>query len=396
MPLLKTPGMITLGGGMPNPSTFPVTALSFATSSGQQLSLTPAELNEALQYSPTPGLPSLVAELTALQRRTHAPPTKDWGVIVTVGSQDGLCKAFEMLLNPDDSVLVEDPTYPGTLAFLQPFGCTLLPIETDGQGLVPSSLERVLRQPHAKKPRVLYTIPTGQNPNGSTQTLARKQEIYALACQYNLIIMEDDPYCFLNYGAQPMPKADADFRVPVNPSYFSMDTQGRVLRFDSFSKTLSSGLRIGWVTGPNALIRQLELHQQATSLHNSGLSQAVAAKLLTTMGAAGLDQHLARVALFYGRRRDALLAAATRHLTGLATWSTPSAGMFIWFQLHGVTDSMALIKQRAVEAKVLLIPGQSCSPTNSVSNCVRAAFSTASDADMDTALSRLATLLRTK
>jgi kynurenine/2-aminoadipate aminotransferase len=172
--------------------------------------------------------------------------------------------------------------------------------------------------------------------------------------------MEDDPYCFLNYGLAPAPPvgSDAKFQVPNNPTFFSMDTQGRVLRFDSLSKTLSSGLRIGWVTGPSALIRQLELHQQATALHNSGLSQALTAKFLTHLGPAGVDAHFRDVALFYARRRDALLTAATKHLTGLARWSTPSAGMFIWFELLGVKDSMALIKQRAVEAKVLFIPGQ--------------------------------------
>ncbi len=122
-------------------------------------------------------MPALLAELTALQQRNHSPSYKDWGVIVTVGSQDGLCKAFEMLLNPDDTVLVEDPTYPGTLAFLQPYGVRLAPVATDAHGIIPDSLELALSQSYPKKPRVLYTIPTGQNPAGSTQTVARKKQV---------------------------------------------------------------------------------------------------------------------------------------------------------------------------------------------------------------------------
>ena len=102
------------------------------------------------------------------------------------------------------------------------------------------------------------------------------------------------------------------------------------------------------------------------------------------------------MSLFYLRRRDVLLKAAEKHLTGLAKWATPSAGMFIWFELFSVKDSMALISSKAVEAKILFIPGQSCSPTNSVSNCVRAAFSTASDAEIDTAMMRLAALLKSE
>jgi kynurenine/2-aminoadipate aminotransferase len=162
MPLVKTPGMISLGGGMPNPTTFPFTSLQFTTNKGDTLSLTKAELNEALQYSPTPGLPNLCAQLASLQVREHNPQYKDWSTLVTCGSQDALGKAFEMLLNPGDSVIVEDPTYPGTLSFLQPFGANLLPVKTDAEGIIVSSLEEVLAAKHAKKPRVLYVIPTGQ------------------------------------------------------------------------------------------------------------------------------------------------------------------------------------------------------------------------------------------
>jgi DNA-binding transcriptional MocR family regulator len=216
------------------------------------------------------------------------------------------------------------------------FGIALAPtaIKTDGEGIIPASFEQALQQKYTRKPRVLYTIPTGQNPAGSTLSVARKKQIYELACKHDILIMEDDPYCFLNYGLAPAPPlgSEAKFQVPHNPSFFSMDTQGRVLRFDSLSKTLSSGLRIGWVTGPSALIRQLELHQQATALHNSGLSQALTAKFLAHLGPAGVDAHFRDVALFYARRRDALLTAATKHLTGLARWTTPSAGMFIWFR----------------------------------------------------------------
>lgn len=206
----------------------------------------------------------------------------------------------------------------------------------------------------------------------------------------------DDPYAFLLYGPKTAPARDADFVRPRVESFFSMDTENRVLRFDSLSKVLSSGLRIGWVTGPTPLIRQLELHQQATSLHNSGVSQALTAKLMTHWGAAGLDEQFRRVSLFYCRRRDAAMQAANTHLRGLAEWSAPSAGMFLWLKLLGVQDSMALIASKAVEAKVLLIPGQSCSPSNAVSAHVRAAFSTATDAELDTAMQRLAALLKSE
>eukprot|EP00455_Lapot_gusevi_P049941 TRINITY_DN716_c0_g1_i1.p1 TRINITY_DN716_c0_g1~~TRINITY_DN716_c0_g1_i1.p1 ORF type:complete len:213 (-),score=77.67 TRINITY_DN716_c0_g1_i1:216-854(-) len=208
--------------------------------------------------------------------------------------------------------------------------------------------------------------------------------------------MEDDPYYFLYYGSAPAPAAGQEhlYSRPKTVSFMSMDIEGRVLRFDSLSKILSSGLRIGWVTGPKPLIQRLELHQQATSLNASGVSQALAYKLMQHWGPAGWEKHLNEVALFYLRRRDVLIASAQRHLNKLAEWTVPDAGMFLWLKLLGIEDTRDLISSKAVQAKVLFIPGQVCSPSNAKSPFVRAAFSTASHADMDTAMQRLAQLLK--
>ena len=260
---------------MPNEKLFPITGLAFNVGNGCQLNLTPEELEVALQYSPTPGLPKLVALLMNMQLEEHNPPScarSNMKVAISTGSQDALAKAFNMLLNADDSLLLENPTYSGSLAFLKPLGCHLAGINTDGDGLDPVHMEHILKNwemvhPGRRFPRVLYTIPTGANPSGGTLTLSRKQAIYRLAQKYNLLIMEDDPYYYLQFNK----------RVP---SLFSMDVDARVLRFDSFSKVLSSGLRLGFATGPTVLIEKLCMDTQATCLHPSGLSQAVALKLL--------------------------------------------------------------------------------------------------------------------
>ena len=404
--------MLSLGGGMPNPSLFPFTSLAFATSDGMQLALTPAELHDALQYTNTTGLPALMDCLVDLQRREHSPPYKEWSIAVTNGSQDALTRAIEMLLQPGDSILVENPTYSGTLSFIVPYGLRMVSVPTDADGLDPAALDRMLTAWPAdaaassgsstgSKPRVLYVVPTGQNPSGATLSAARRAHLYRVACRHNLMVLEDDPYFYLHYGKEAAPTsaaAAAAFRRPRLQSLFSIDTEQRVLRFDSFSKVLSSGLRIGFATGPNALMRQMELHMQATVLHTSGVSQAMVAKLLRAWGPAGLETHLCRIAVFYARKRDRIHAAAERHLAGLARWSVPDAGMFLWLELLHVADSRALVMQKGVAAKVLFVPGQAFVPTTTgasvPSRFVRASFSTIADDQMDEAMRRLAELLR--
>lgn len=170
---------------------------------GTSLSLTPAELNEALQYSPTPGIPKFIAQLKQMMIREHAPKMDEsaWTVSVSTGSSDALYKAFEMLVEEGDSVLIEAPTYSGSLAALRPLRPNFLEIEVDEFGLIPAKLESMLdtcsTMGGRAKPRILYIIPTGQNPAGSTLSFERKKEIYQIACKHNLIILEDDPYYYL-------------------------------------------------------------------------------------------------------------------------------------------------------------------------------------------------------
>lgn len=145
---------------------------------------------------------ALVTQLLELQQRVHAPPTAQ-AVCVTTGSQEALTRAFAMLVNPGEVLLVENPTYSGSLAYLKPMGCELVGLATDGEGLVPSALAETLEGwhsgPHATlpKPRVLYTIPTGSNPTGGTMGLERRREVYRIAREHDLLILEDDP-CVLS------------------------------------------------------------------------------------------------------------------------------------------------------------------------------------------------------
>jgi len=440
-PLVAMPGMISLGGGMPNPSTFPFAKLTAELTDGTSVELSGASLEAALQYSPTQGLPALVAHLERLQDDEHGRASEDRQLCVTTGSADALSKAFDALLVEGDALLVESPTYSGSLAYLQPLGCRLVGVPCDGAGLQPAALEAVLAgwdeaSEGARRPRVLYTIPTGlaapsflghaararssrvraipqEQPDGGVARRGAEARLVRGRAAVRPDHSGGRPVLLArNSGVDGALEAQRwcarrllvnrlQFGAARTPSLLSMDVDGRVLRFDSTSKLLASGARVGWATGPAALIERLELHTQASNLHTCGVAQALVAALFDVWAerhggdaSAGFASHMDGVADFYKERRDVFIDAAERHLAGLADWSVPTAGMFCWMRLRGVDDSHALISAKARDAKVLLVPGQSFMPCGSASPYVRAAYSTASPEQIDEALRRLAALLR--
>jgi kynurenine/2-aminoadipate aminotransferase len=403
-PMLAIPGMISLGGGMPNKSTFPFKRIVAELADGTMVDVaTPDTIDEAFQYSPTQGIPRLVAHLEDIQTREHDFKNDgNFRLCVTTGSQDGLGKAFDMLLDKGDSLIIESPTYSGSLAYLEPLSCNLVGIETDHFGMVPEKLYNTLENwdslhPGKRRPKVLYTIPTGGNPTGVTMPAERKQKVYDLAKKYEMLILEDDPYYFLQFDdAESLNEGEKRPR-----SFYSIDNgEGRVLRFDSFSKLLSSGIRIGFVTGPTELVERLELHSQSTTLHTSGISQALVASYFDHLQGSGdsaynnFSSHIDNLCSFYQKRRDSFLQSAETHLEGLCEFNKPAAGMFVWIKIHDCENSALLVQNNAVDAKVLLVPGESFFAASAgPSPYVRAAYSTASEEDMDEALRRFALLL---
>eukprot|EP01134_Creolimax_fragrantissima_P005789 CFRG5789T1 len=385
-PFISIPGMISLGGGMPNPASFPFKSLKAELNDGTSLNIDGADLEEALQYSPTPGLPKLVDFWTQLIQKEHSPSDAHaWGVGVTTGSQDGLAKIFDMFLDENSALLVENPTYSGALASIVPLGCNLVGVPTDADGVIPSELDTILCnwnvQTDGVQPKVLYTIPTGSNPTGATLTLERRKELLSLASKHNLLIIEDDPYYYLQFTKERC------------TSLFSLCTDGRVIRLDSISKLISSGLRIGFITAPTQILQRVMLHQQSSTLMTCGVSQALVYSLLKQWGSDGFEAHVQKVVDLYAARRESFMASANKYITGKAEFHAPTAGMFVWFKLFGVEDSTDIIKTKAVERKVLMVPGKAFTPGGGPSPYVRATFSTASPEDMEEAMKRFGSIL---
>lgn len=247
------------------------------------------------------------------------------------------------------------------------------------------------------RPRVLYTIPTGSNPSGVSLDEQRRDELYAICQEFDLLILEDDPYYFLQLGASR------------RRSLLSRDVDGRVLRFDSFSKILSAGMRMGLVTGPPVLLERINFASQSSLLHPSGISQALMLQLFRLWGvgetgAEGpaslglLEEQVQRVNQFYAAQLEAFEASASRHnLRGLGvSWTVPDAGMFVWMRCDGVEDTSSLILEEAPAHKFLMVPGSAFVPGNGPSPYVRAAYSTATPEEMELALGRFAALLKAR
>jgi len=175
-----------------------------------------------------------------------------------------------------------------------------------------------------------------------------------------------------------------------------MDNENRVLRLDSFSKVFSSGIRIGMVTGPKYLVTALQLDQQVSGIQASGLSQILVEQTLNFWGQSEFDKHIDRVQQFYKKQRDAFMKSCKKHLTGLAEWNKPKAGMFVWIKLNNIEDSETLIFEKAVAEKVLMVPGKYFMPNMEPTPYVRASFSTSTPEQIDTAIYRLSKILKSK
>lgn len=386
-----SPSVIFLATGLPNPELFPFDAATLSLKDGRSINVSSATMNKALQYGPTPGFPDLVKQLRNLQKRIHNPPNFDnLDLLVTPGSQDGLCKCLEMIVNPGDYVLLAEPTYPGTLGILNPYNPKYLSIEADRDGIIPESLRNIMSRWSPKMidnadcviPKLLYVNPNGANPTGTTLSLARRKEIYKIAQEYDLLIIEDDPYYYLQFS-DPL------------PSLLSMDVDGRVVRLDSFSKILSAGMRVGYVTGPKQLLERINFHMQVSILHCSNLSQVFISELLRTWGDGGFDNHVKKVQTFYKHQKEIMVDKANRWLTGLAEWDEPVAGMFLWMKVIGMDDTFSMIMEKALSKEILVVPGRHFAvDASKPSPYLRAAFSLASEENIDKGFQRLAELIK--
>ena len=329
--LTQRPGVISFAGGLPAPELFdgPGTRAAFAAA------LDEAAVGRTLQYSTTEGDPALraavAARLTARGLPTHADE-----LLITSGSQQALTLIATVLLEPGDTVLVEEPSYLAALQAFRLAGATVVPVPCDDDGIDPDAAAALAAEHGA---RLLYAIPTFQNPTGRTLPLDRREALVGHARAGGFWLLEDDPYGELRYRGGPLPTLAA--------------LDDRVLSLSTLSKIAAPGLRIGWVRAPEPLRRPLAIAKQAADLHSSTVDQAAAAHWLATID---LDERVGALRRAYGARRDALLDGLAAALPPGSTHNHPDGGMFVWARLPDGWDAAALLA-RALEHDVAFVPG---------------------------------------
>ncbi len=351
--LTENPKIISFAGGLPAPDFFPLE--QFRAACRSVLADGPSG-QAALQYSTTEGYLPL-REMIARHISRYGILAKPENVLITSGSQQALDLIAKLLINPGDRVLVEAPTYLGALQAFNVFGAEYVSVPTDDDGLQTDKLEAALRS----GPKFMYILPNFQNPGGVTLSLERRKQLVAMADQYGVPIIEDDPYGQLRYEGEHLPPLLALDRAAVGVRSDPAYRLGNVIYLSTFSKTLAPGLRLGWIVAPTEVIAKLVQLKQSADLHTSTFTQMVAYEVAR---GGFLDKHIKRLRAAYRERRDVMLQALAQNFPADwgVTWTHPAGGLFLWMRLPPGSDSRTLL-EASLRQNVAFVPGGAFSAT---------------------------------
>ena len=376
--LTLRPETISFGGGLPDPAIFPYDAV--AAASAQAIK---ERGRQALQYSPTEGEPFLKEQLAAFMKR-QGEDVKPEDLLIVSSSQQGLDLLSKVFIDPGDAVIVERPTYVGTVQAFQAFGADFHGIDMDDDGMIPEKLEQCILklQDEGRRPKFIYVIPDFQNPSGFTLSLERRCKVLAIASKYHLLVVEDSPYRELR------------FRGEMLPSLFMLDKEGRVLLMKTFSKMFSPGMRLGWLAGPKEVIEKMVIAKQGTDLCTSAYTSILAAYLLKD---GNVDRQIEISKAMYAKKSRVMLDALEKYMPKIEglSWSKPDGGMFLWLQLPEYMDTIEMVKD-AVEMKVAYVIGTGFYHDGSGRNAMRLNYTYPSEENIVEGIARLAHLVKNR
>jgi 2-aminoadipate transaminase len=337
--LTARPEVISFAGGLPAPELFPVERIRQATDT-----VLAERGREVLQYSTSEGMPELRG-LIAKRLSSGKFQIQPENILITSGSQQGLDMLARIFLDEGDRVIVENPTYVGMMTSWRPYFLQFSAVPTDQDGMCVDDLEPLLAENH----KIMYAIPTFQNPQGTTLSRERRVKLAELLVKYNLPFIEDDPYGELRYSGEKVPtvlQMEAEHRG-------SATLEGNVIYCGTFSKTLTPGLRIGWVAAAFPVIDKLVQVKQATDLHTSTLNQFITYEV--ARDEAFLDEHVAMLREVYRERRDIMLGTMAEHFPQEVTWTRPEGGLFTMVTMPLHLNARDILKT-ALEHDVAFVP----------------------------------------
>ncbi|HKW88460.1 MAG TPA: PLP-dependent aminotransferase family protein [Candidatus Acidoferrales bacterium] len=306
---------------------------------------------------------------------------KEHQLLVTDGCQQSLDLLAKAFLRPGDSVLVENPAYPGVLSILSASRVRCLPaaVETQGgaaggQGLDLKAAEAVL---HQNRVKLILVTPDFQNPTGTTMSIEQRQKLLSLAAQHQVPIVEDHIYARLRLRGKSLPSLKA------------LDRAGIVIQIDSFSKVAFPGLRVGWCVGPEAVIERLRILKQSSDLHTDQLAQATLAEFMTR---GSFDVHLKQMVKVYAKRLEVLEKSLERHFPGGTDWTRPEGGLSVWVTLPAGLDAGEMLIH-ARERGVVFVPGRYFYFQNPQPNTLRLGFAGLSEKQITQGIATLGHML---
>ena len=331
---MADPTIISLAGGNPASELFP----------GKELAEIAKEVLDenptlALQYGTTDGHPKMkeCAKSRALKVNSYHDTDE---ILIMTGANQGIDLTAKAVLNKGDKVIVESPSFVGSLNAFRTYECELVGVEIESDGMNMEKLEEALK--NNENVKMIYTIPTFQNPTGVTMSLEKRKKMLELASKYDVLILEDNPYGDLRFAGEDVPTVK------------SLDTEGRVIYSGSFSKILSPGMRLGYIVAGAELCGRIEILKQANDLHTPVLTQLMCVKFMEKYN---IDDYIEKNRKLYGEKCRLMLDTMEKCFPkGKVAWTVPDGGIFLWCTCPGIED-ITPVMNACLEEKVAIVPG---------------------------------------
>lgn len=367
------PEVISFAAGNPAPEAFPKEQI--AEISADLLKNDPIL---ALQYSVTEGYTPLREFLKGWMTEKGCFHKEFDDLIITSGGQQANELSCKVLLNEGDTLLCESPSFIGSLNAFRSYNVNLVGVDMEDDGINIEKLENALKT--EKNVKILYLIPNFQNPTGRTMSLAKRKAVYELACKYDFIILEDDPYGELRFAGENI------------PTIKSMDTEGRVIYSSTFSKLISSGFRTGYVSAPAPIIQKMVVCKQVSDVHSNIWAQVVSYRFMTTVDR---QAHFNKLRDIYRKKCGLMCGYIDNEFSKKITYVKPEGGLFIWCTLPDDFDMNAFCTKAVQDYKIAVVPGNSFNiKENEVSHSFRLNYSTPTNEQIEKGMSILAKMTR--
>jgi 2-aminoadipate transaminase len=370
---MTDPDTISFGGGAPAQEALPVETVheiaSHILTRGQRGI-------QALQYGNPIGIPDLRQAVIDRLLVPKGLKAHLENIIIVAGGIESLNLVSQLYLEPGDVILVESPTFVHAVQVFKMFQARCIACETDDHGLVMEDVETKIKQ---YAPKMIYVIPTFQNPSGRTLCLERREALAKLGSQHDIVILEDDPYCEMRYSGEPLP--------PIK--YF--DKTGNTVYVNSFSKIFSPGSRLGYVFAGENIIRKTYEVKTATNSHTNMVTQILCAEFFNQ---GFFESHLKRICEIHRARRDVMMSCIQTMLPSDTKYVYPDGGLFTWVELPVQIDTTAMLDE-AVKQKVAYMPGRMFFVEGQPirNNCMRISFGGVTPEKIPIGMERLAKVI---